>query len=264
MSVSFDFDRVPEDTGKIQEPSIVPSEQPNKQEQAHLAAKMQNTVLVETFFTDKKLVKMFVDAISPDEVRDKLRTTIFTTGLSLSFVLTALANLSFWAGFYSLIPFFFIYLVYIIFLRRLVETSYVKGKLQKFKDFFETKDNLNSFLDTLINNKHIGSGLYSDYKIKISSSDWDSQLRALFYRAPTDEIRELIKKSNGDISEEVLHWNLKHFLHRYYMSGDDKDLLFFLNQVAPLIRQRLTADQLSVSLSNKKELFHLITDKIGK
>lgn len=272
MTYSFDYDRKKSQDSELSYPDNLKSSRLQedvgddfkKKKDEYSAAKTQNTILVEALFTDHNFITILKEALNPEKNKLKIRNWIFSFSIVGFFIYYAFVNLSFWSGFLGLFPFFFIYLVYSVFFRKILEEKYAKSKLDNLKEFFEDQSNFNSFLDSLINNKHVGSFLYDDYKINPLNSDWDKQLKAVLYRSPSPEVQKLLRSMNGDLTEEVLHWNLKHLLHTYYASKNDKDLLFFLNQVVPILRQKLIAEQINVSISSKKELFNLITDKIGK
>lgn len=271
MTYSFNYDRESEKDGDISPSGFIDSSKIKddvddfqKKKDDYSAAKKQNTILVEALFTDHNFITILKNALNPEKNKLKIRNWIFSLSIVSFFIYYAFVNLSVWSGFLGLFPFFFIYLIYIVFFRKIIEDKYAKSKLDKLKEFFENQSNFNSFLDSLINNKYVGSELYGDYKINAINSNWDQQLKAVFYRSPSPEVQKLLRSMNGDLTEEVLHWNLKHLLHTYYASKSDTDLLFFLNQIVPILRQKLVAEQVNVSVSSKEDLFNLITDKIGK
>lgn len=231
------------------------------------AKQKQNSILVQTVLFDKNMKKLLNKIIDETKTKKTFSDKVFyvffavflavgaviTTGTLVSGLITAMFN------------FAIVYLIYKWFFKKHVENYYYSSYIKKFKSFFDNKDEfLLSFLDSMLNNSFIGSGLPKDYGISPWDGKWRNALRDLFsYYQADPELTDFLKKNNFNLSKEGQYWELNTLLHKYYADKSDKSLVEFLKYVLPHLEAEMK-DSGFKTFDNKQELYHSIASKIGK
>lgn len=228
------------------------------------SVKKQNSVLVEALMGDKKFESLFSAVVNEDAMKRNFRKNLYRVFLAFASIYS-LYVAGFTSGFFgSLIFVLFFYFVYHLVAQNWIENIYYKFHLKKFKNFFDGKEHFLSFLDSLINNRFIGSVQVNDLGLNLSSPQWMSVLLGVLRDKNAPEELLQLYAQDGNINTEISYLKLKHLLEVYYTSDKDEDLKEFLSEVHPYLLNLMKNEFVNSASANKQELFNVILDKIGK